>query len=423
MRKLYLSCAALLLLASLSLAQAPSSPSPEIEQKVNAILSKMTLEQKVDILGGINTFDVRGYPELGLPLLHTADGPIGVRNDGPATVMAGGISLASTWDPALAERVGTQLGRDARAKGKHFLLGPGVNIYRSPMNGRNFEYLGEDPFLGSRIAVGYIKGVQSQGVAATVKHYMGNNSEFDRHNSDSVIDERAMREIYLPVFEAAVKEAHVAAVMDSYNLTNGEHLTQNRRLNNEILKKEWGFQGVLMSDWDATYDAVSAANGGLDLEMPSGKFLNRKKLLPAVKAGQVSEETINEKLRRIIRTELEFGWPERSQQDLSIPRFNQEGRRVALQAAREGMVLLKNDGNVLPLSKSKTNTIAVIGPDAYPAVPVGGGSAQVVPFSSVSLLEGLSNYLGDGATVTSAHGIMTLGTAAIATNFQTEPTN
>jgi len=423
MRKLYFSCAALLLLASLSLAQAPSPLSPEIEQKVNAILSKITLEQKVDMLGGINTLDVRGYPELGLPLLHTADGPIGVRNDGPATVMAGGISLASTWDPGLAERVGTQIGRDARAKGKHFLLGPGVNIYRSPLNGRNFEYLGEDPFLGSRIAVGYIKGVQSQGVAATVKHYMGNNSDYDRHNTDSVIDERTMREIYLPIFEAAVKEAHVAAVMDSYNLTNGEHLTQNSRMNNEILKKEWGFQGVLMSDWDATYDAVGAANGGLDLEMPSGKFLNREKLLPAIKAGQVAEETINEKVRRIIRTELEFGWPERNQQDLSIPRFNLEARKIALQAAREGIVLLKNDGNVLPFSKSKTKTIAVIGPDAYPAVPVGGGSAQVVPFSSVSLLEGLSNYLAAGAKVTSARGIMTLGVAAIATNFQTEPTN
>ena len=422
MRKLYFSCAKLLLLASFSLGQVPSPSSPEIEQKVNAILSKMTLEQKVDILGGINTFDVRGYPELGLPLLHTADGPIGVRNDGPATVMAGGISLASTWDPALAERVGTQIGRDARAKGKHFLLGPGVNIYRSPLNGRNFEYLGEDPFLGSRIAVGYIKGMQSQGVAATVKHYMGNNSEYDRHNTDSMIDERTMREIYLPIFEAAVREAHVAAVMDSYNLTHGEHLTQNSRMNDEILKKEWGFQGILMSDWDATYDAVGAANGGLDLEMPSGKFLNREKLLPAIKAGQVAEETINEKVRRIIRTELEFGWPERNQQDLSIPRFNLEGRKVALQAAREGIVLLKNDGNVLPLSKSKTKTIAVIGPDAYPAVPVGGGSAQAVPFSSVSLLGGLSNYLA-GTAVTSARGIMTLGVAAIATNFQTEPTN
>src|SRR5437667_8567995 len=219
MRRL-LTSVAFLLLVSPALGQAPSPSTPELEQKVNAILSKMTLEQKIDLLGGVNTFDVQGYPERGLPLLHTADGPIGVRNDGPATVIAGGISLASTWDTALAERVGEQIGRDARAKGKHFMLGPGVNIYRSPLNGRNFEYFGEDPFLGSRIAVGYIKGVQSEGVGATVKHFMGNNSEFDRHNTDSIIDERAMREIYLPVFEAAVNEAHVGAGMDSYNLTN-----------------------------------------------------------------------------------------------------------------------------------------------------------------------------------------------------------
>ncbi len=426
MRKLSPRSAVLLVVGSFFaaqlFAQAPAPASPAICQKVEAILSKMTLEQKIDLLGGVNTFDVRAYPDLGLPLLRTADGPIGVRNDGPATVMAGGIALASTWDPELAEKVGVQIGRDARAKGRHFLLGPGVNIYRSPLNGRNFEYFGEDPFLASRMAVRYTDGVQSQGVSATVKHYMGNNSEFDRHNSDSVIDERAMREIYLPAFEAAVKEAHVAAVMDSYNLTNGEHLTQNGRLNNEVLKKEWGFQGILMSDWDATYDAVGAANGGLDLEMPSGKFLNRETLLPVIKEGKVSEETINDKVRRIIRIELEFGWPDRNQQELSIPRFNLEGRRVALQAAREGMVLLKNQSNLLPLDKNKIKRIAVIGPDAYPAVPVGGGSAQVVAFNSVSFLEGLSNYLGRNATVTYARGIKTLGAAAVATNFQTEQT-
>ena len=365
----------------------------------------------------MNTFDVRGFPELGLPLLHTADGPLGVRNDGPATVMAGGISLASTWDTALAEKVGTQIARDARGKGKHFLLGPGVNIYRSPLNGRNFEYFGEDPFLASRMAVGYITGVQSQGVAATVKHFMGNNSEFDRHNSDSVIDERTMREIYLPAFEAAVKEAHVAAVMDSYNLINGEHLTQNGRLNNEILKEEWGFDGVVMSDWDATYDAVGAANGGLDLEMPSGKFLNREKLLPAIKAGDVTEEAINDKVRRIVRTELRLGWTGRNQQDLSISRYNLQGRDVALQAAREGMVLLKNDGNLLPLSRGKIKTIAVIGPDAYPAVPGGGGSAQAVPFHSIAILEGLSNYLGTAANVTYVNGLTSVGRATITTDF------
>ena len=422
MRNLYFSCAILLLLASSALAQAPSLDSPEIEQRVNAVLGKMTLEQKIDLLGGINTFDVRGYPDLGLPLLHTADGPIGIRNDGPATTMAGGIGLAATWDPALAERIGIQIGRDARAKGKHFHLGPGVNIYRSPLNGRNFEYFGEDPFLGSRIVVGYINGVQSQGVASTVKHYMGNNSEFDRHGTDSIIDERTMREIYLPIFEAAVREAHVAAIMDSYNLTNGEHMTQNRRMNNGIAKKEWGFQGVIMSDWDATCDTVGAANGGLDLEMPSGKFLNREKLLPSIKAGQVSEDTINDKVRRILRIEFEFGWPDRNQLDLSIPRFNQQGRQIALQAAREGIVLLKNDGNVLPFDNSKIKTIAVIGPDGYPAVPVGGGSAQVQPFNSVSILEGLSNHLGTSLAVTSASGVMTLSHASIATNFQQHET-
>jgi len=420
MRRFFVSCVLFFSISAMTFAQAPKPDSPEIEKKVDAILSKMTLEQKIDLLGGLNFFDVRGYPELGIPALHTADGPIGVRNDGPATTMAGGISLASTWDTALAEKVGQQIGRDARAKGKHFLLGPGVNIYRSPLNGRNFEYFGEDPFLGSRIAVGYIDGVQSQGVSATIKHYMGNNSEYDRHNTDSIIDDRTMREIYLPIFEAAVKEAHVGSVMDSYNLVNGEHMTQNGHMNNDILKKDWGFNGVLMSDWDATYDAVGAANGGLDLEMPSGKFMNREKLMPAIQSGQVTEATINDKVRRILRTEIEFGWTDREQRELSVPRYNEEGRKVALQAAREGIVLLKNQGNVLPLSKEKTKTIALIGPNIYPADPVGGGSAEVTPFHAVSMLEGFGDHFNGKAQVISANGVMTYGRAAVTTNFQTE---
>src|ERR671939_135643 len=205
----------------------------------------MTLEEKIDMLGGVDGFFIRSVPRLGLPRLKMADGPLGVRNFGPATAMAGGIALTATWNPQLAERVGTEIGRDARAKGVHFLLGPGVNIYRSPTNGRNFEYFGEDPFLAARTAVGYVRGVQSQGVSATVKHFMGNNSEYDRHNTDSVIDERTMREIYLPAFEAAVKEARVGAVMDSYNLTNGAHMTQNGYLNVNVAKKEWGFGGIM----------------------------------------------------------------------------------------------------------------------------------------------------------------------------------
>jgi beta-glucosidase len=399
-----------------------SPPAGNVEARVESLLNQMTLEEKIDLLGGVDGFFLRGVPRLNFPRLKMADGPIGVRNFGPATTMAGGIALAATWNPTLAERVGTEIGRDARAKGVHFLLGPGVNIYRAPMNGRNFEYLGEDPFLASRLAVGYIKGVQSQGVSATIKHFMGNNSEFDRHHTDSVIDERTMREIYLPVFEAAVKEAGVGAIMDSYNLTNGVHLTQNAYLNTDVAKKEWGFDGVIISDWNATYDAVAAANGGLDLEMPSAKFMNRQNLLPAIKDGKVSVATIDEKVKRLLRTAIRFGWLDREQTDLSIPRYSQQGRLAALQAARESMVLLKNEGNLLPLNQTKTKSIAVVGPDAYPAVPVGGGSARVQPFAAVSFLEGISNYPGT-RTQTYHRGLPTLTEMAQATNFSTAATN
>src|SRR5215471_12974420 len=194
-----------------------NSSSVEVEQRVDKLLKQFTLEEKIDLIGGVDEFYIRGNQRIGLRRLKMADGPFGVRNYGPSTTL-GGIGLAANWDPEMARRVGKVIGEDARARGVHFMLGPGVNIYRAPMNGRNFEYFGEDPFLASRIAVGYIRGVQSQGVSATIKHFMGNNSEFDRHNTDSVIDERAMREIYLPTFEAAVKKAKVGAIMDSYNL-------------------------------------------------------------------------------------------------------------------------------------------------------------------------------------------------------------
>jgi beta-glucosidase len=391
----------------------------DVEQRVESILSKMTLDQKIDMLGGQDDFYIRAYPDLGLPRLRMADGPIGVRHGGPSTTLAGGISLAASWDPALAAEEGTQIARDARAKGVHFMLGPAFNIYRAPMNGRNFEYMGEDPYLAGQIAVGYIQGMQSQGVSATAKHFMGNNSEFDRHNTDSIIDERTMREIYLPAFEAAVKQGHVRSVMDSYNLTNGSHMTQNGYLNNDVLKKEWGFDGILMSDWTSTYDAVGAANGGLDLEMPSAKFLNREKLLPAIKQGSVSVATIDDKVRRILRVEIQFGWLDHEQTDLTVSRYNREGDQVALQSAREGAVLLKNDGNLLPLKKEAVKSILVVGPDAYPAVPVGGGSARVVPFEAVSFLRGISDYVGNGAQVFYSPGIPTVNEMSAATSFST----
>ncbi len=411
--------AVLLLFVLSALCQTGQPSQPDVEARVDSLLKQLSLEEKVDLIGGVDDFYIREIPHIHLPRLKMSDGPIGVRNYGPSTAF-GGVGMAAAWDPELAQRMGTIVGQDARARGVHFMLGPGVNIYRSPMNGRNFEYFGEDPFLAARTAVAYIEGVQSQGVSSTVKHFMGNNSEFDRHNSDSIIDERTMREIYLPAFEAAVKEANVGAVMDSYNLTNGLHLTQNSNLNTDVAKKEWGFKGIMMSDWDATYDAVGAANGGLDLEMPSGKFMNRTLLLPAIRAGKVSEVTIDDKVRRILRTALQFGWMDRDQTETSISRLNAEGHQVALEGARSGMVLLKNDGDLLPLDKGKIKTIAVIGPDAYPAQPVGGGSGAVQPFAAVSFLEGLANYLGAGAKVYYAAGVPTLEEMAGLTKFTTE---
>src|SRR6202021_2119793 len=237
-RKISVIFALLFIVTAAALVPFATAAPDDVEQRVEAILSKMTLDQKIDLIGGQDDFYIRAYPELGWPRLRMADGPIGVRHGGPATTMAGGIALAATWDPALAAREGVEIGRDARAKGVHFMLGPAVNIYRAPMNGRNFEYMGEDPYLAGKIAVGYLKGIERQGVSATVKHFAVNNSEFDRHNTDAMVDERTLREIYLPAFEAAVKEGHVGSVMDSYNLINGSHSTQNAPLNIDILKKE-----------------------------------------------------------------------------------------------------------------------------------------------------------------------------------------
>jgi beta-glucosidase len=282
-------------LAPISFAQAPVPDSPAIEQRIDVMLSKLTTAEKIQLIGGTENFYTFAAPSIGLPQLKMSDGPLGVRTWGPSTAYPAGVALAATWDPKLAEREGVALGQDARARGVHFLLAPGVNIYRAPMNGRNFEYFGEDPYLAAHMDVGYIDGVQSQGVCATVKHYAANNSEYDRHNINSVVDERTLRELYLPAFQAAVQQAHVCAVMDSYNLVNGEHSTQNKVLNIDILKKDWGFNGVLMSDWDATYDGVAAANGGLDLEMPYAKLMTADTISAALKSGAVSEATLDDR--------------------------------------------------------------------------------------------------------------------------------
>jgi beta-glucosidase-like glycosyl hydrolase len=379
-------------------AQAPVPDSPAIEAQAQAILSKLTLEQKIELMGGIDNMFTRSIPDV-LPSFKMSDASLGVRTWGPTTAYAGGVALAASWDPDLARKIGESLGRDARARSVNFLLGPGVNIARSPVNGRNFEYLSEDPFLNSQLVAPFIEGVQSQGVAATVKHYALNNSEFNRHNINAEVDERTMREIYLPSFEAAVTRGHVDAVMDSYNLVNGDHATQNDFLNLKLLKGEWGFQGVLMSDWAATYDGVAACNNGLDLEMPSPKFMNAKNLVPAVQGGQVKEATIDDHVLRLLRTELRYGFTTRPQFDPADSTYSDADRAVALQGALESITLLKNEGHLLPLDRAKTRNIAVIGPDAWPAVTGGGGSSHAQAFEPVSILTGITNLAGPDAHV------------------------
>jgi beta-glucosidase len=371
------------------------SASPKMEQQIDGMASKLTLEQKIDLIGGVSTWYTRAEPSIGLRALRLSDGPAGLRSGIPATAYPAPIALAASWDTALAKQMGAALGRDARARNVDVLLGPGVNIARAPMTGRNFEYMGEDPYLTSRIAVAYIQGVQSQNVSATIKHFMMNNQEFNRNNASSDADERTMREIYLPAFEAAVKEGHVGAIMDSYNLVNGAHSTQNTWMNTQLAKQEWKFDGIIMSDWNSVYDGVAAANGGLDLEMPFGRYFSRETLLPAVKAGTIPLATIDDKVRRILRTALRFTPPEHTSPE-SL--FSEASDRVALDVGRESIVLLKNEESLLPLSVAHTCTIAVIGPNASPAVIGGGGSAVVDSYKSVSALVGISDYVEAHAT-------------------------
>jgi beta-glucosidase len=415
---------AVLLSFASAFAQAPQPDSDALRARVDSIVQKMTLEEKIDYIGGTG-FAVRAMPRLNLPAFEMSDGPYGVRSNAgfPSTTYVAGIGLAATWNRALATRVGEGIGRDARARGIHYMLGPGVNIYRSPRNGRNFEYFGEDPFLAANMAVGYITGMQTQGVSATVKHFMGNNSEFLRHDSDSIIDERTMREIYLPTFESAVRKANVGSIMNSYNLTNGQHMTENGYLNIDVARKEWGFKGVIMSDWVATYDAVAAANGGLDLEMPTGAFMNRKNLLPAIQSGQVKEATIDQKVRNILGTAARFGWLDRTQTDTSLSFFDTKNQAAALDAARESLVLLKNENRILPLDKTHIHSILVVGPNAFPGIPVGGGSARAIPFHTVSTLEGIGAYLGTSVVTLYDRGVPTISEAARSTNFVTEKQN
>jgi beta-glucosidase len=378
----------------------------ELAKRVDDFLGRMTVEEKIDYIGGHREFYIRPMPRLGLPEIKMSDGPVGCRNYGPTTAYPTTVALAATWNPALALAMGKALGRDCRARGVHILLAPGVNIFRSPLCGRNFEYLGEDPFLTSTMVVPIIEGIQSQEVLATVKHFVANNQEYDRHHVSSEIDERTLQEIYLPAFRAAVKKGKVACVMNAYNLLNGIHCSEHDWLLNKTLKGAWGFDGILMSDWASTYSAVGAANGGLDLEMPFAKWMNRELLLPAIKDGSVKMATIDDKVRRILRTIIRAGFLERPQTDPAIGLYDPANVRAALDVAREAVVLLKNERSVLPLDRKQIRKLGVIGPNAHPAVHGGGGSAYTTPLRVVSVLDGLVAAAGDGVEVHYDRGVI-----------------
>jgi beta-glucosidase len=412
------------------------------DAKINALIQKMTLEEKVHMIHANSAFAAGGIKRLGIPEIMTSDGPHGVRpeqgrdwkgvkdaNDA-GTYMPTNNTLASTWNPELGYAFGKVLGSEANARGKDVILGPGINIMRAPLNGRNFEYLSEDPFLVSKMVVGYIEGVQSQGVSACVKHYAANNQETHREDIDVNMSERALREIYLPGFKAAVQQGGVNTLMGSYNKFRGQFATENHYLMTDILKNEWGFKGLVMSDWGSVHNTMDALRNGTDLEMGTDLVLNSNGVdqsaasastaaptpsktvfdrfyladaaLDAVKKDPTLVPLLDDKVRRILRVMYATSMMDGAKRQPGA--YNtKEHQATALKVAEEGIVLLKNDGNILPLKKT-VKTIAVIGENATRPNSLGGGSGQVKAKYEISALQGLKNELGNTATITYAQG-------------------
>ena len=359
----------------------------EHKDRAAEIVKQMTLDEKIDYIGGYKRWYVRAIPRLGLPAVRMADGPQGVRNNTKSTLYPSGIAAASTWDTDLIQKMGISLGKDSRARGVHILLGPGANIYRSPLCGRNFEYFGEDPYLAGEIASAYIKGVQSMGVMACIKHFAGNNQEWARHSVSTDVDERTLNEIYLTAFEKAVKEGNVATIMTSYNLLNGVHASEDKYLNQTVLRDWWGFDGFVMSDWTSCYSPVNVARWGVDLEMPLPQCMKPELIKQLVEQGVVDERSLDAKCQNIIQTILAFEFDKREQLDKSLPENNPECDAVAHELSRGAIVMLKNDNNFLPLKKGK---VVVCGHNADKIV-TGGGSGFVTPLLSCSVAEGMAS--------------------------------
>ena len=338
------------------------------------IVSKMTLDEKIDFISGkVDGFHTYAIERLGIPSVRMADGPQGVRNKTNSTYYPSGIGLAASFNREAAKGVGDGIGCDATARGVRIMLCPGVNIYRSPLCGRNFEYYGEDPYLTSEIALNYIQGIQDHRVIATIKHFAVNNQEYSRHWTGSVVDERTLNEIYFPAFRKAVEKADVGAVMTSYNTINGIHAAESPWLIKENLRK-WGFEGIVMSDWKSTYTTLGVLTGGLDLEMPENYTTKPEMVKPLVENGVLPEANLDIMCQHILQTFIAFGLLDQPAKDESIPEDYDYSRAKAYDAAIEAPVLLKNNG-VLPVKKGR---IVVLGPNAN-TVAYGGGSGRMDP--------------------------------------------
>ncbi len=376
-------------------------------KNIEELINQMTLEEKVSLLAGVDKWSTRSIARLGIPSLKMTDGPHGagtVSDDDPtlklpATCFPTGSALGATWNTELVNRVGAAIGNETKARGCAIILGPCVNIHRSPLGGRNFESYSEDPYLAARMAVAYVNGVQSRNVGVSVKHYALNNQEFERFTISSEADERTIREIYLPAFAAAVKEGRPWTVMCSYNRINGTYASENHYFLTDILKNEWNFEGFIVSDWGAVHSTAPAADAGLDLEMPGPARFFNDALVDAVKNGEVNPEVIDDKVRRILKVidrSGAFNKPFTITGNITdIP----EHRRLAREAAQEAIVLLKNDGDILPLDRDKIKSVAIIGPNADEARIQGGGSAAVNPYYAVTPLEGIRQKCGDSVEI------------------------
>jgi beta-glucosidase len=414
------------------------NPSLPVEQRVQDLLSRMTLEEKVAMLRGADWMQSVPNERLGIPSIKMADGPIGIRSwGGPSSQTGGmnakvqvgttafpaGVAMAATWDTELLQQEGQAIGQEMKALGRDMILGPTVNINRTPLWGRNFEGYGEDPYLTSRLGVAYIKGVQGEGVVATVKHFAANNQEFERHRVNVVADERTLQEIYFPAFKAAVQEAGVWSVMSAYNKLNGTYCAENPYLLKDVLQRQWGFKNFVVSDWGSTYSTAATVNAGMDLEMPGGTpmktwlkeprtqaagngggWLVAEKVLPEVSSGKISTATIDDNVGRILRVIFvsgQFDKPHAASGEVDTP----EQRALARKASAESIVLLKNADDVLPIDPSKIHSVVVIGPSAAVARTGGGGSSLVKPKYSVAPLKGIQDRAGSHLQVSYALGV------------------